>query len=217
MPRKRKTSTGVSLTFLESCGPCPGIKKFIEYFPNSIIKEIRMSDKLVGVLESKKAGTAQNGSTYTDVTIGTQKIKLWDTIKTKAGGIIGNPAKTQLDGCRIGDTVEAKVYTNQGGYKSINEICVQNAPGAAEAGEPVTGESNVSPDRFSGSTERQALVLIPAAYRFIAEFVGGNGIKPEDRMAYLEENKDRFIALAHWFAQAGMLFIEGEKHVVGEE
>lgn len=180
-----------------------------------------MSDKLVGVLESKKAGTAQNGSTYTDVTIGTQKIKLWDTIKTKSGGVISNPARTQLDGCRIGDTVEAKIYTNQGGYKSITEICVQNAPGAAEAGEPVyPGEAKVQTsiqDRFSGSVERQILSLLPVAWEFVAGFVGDNGVEPQDRLAYLEENKDRFVAVVHALVQSGLLFVEGQKAMVGED
>ena len=164
-----------------------------------------MGTKVVGELVSKSPG---NG--YTDVTIGTTVIRAWDT--TKRGNVsILNPVMKALEGCRIGDTVEADVFekagTKGGMFRNLNGITIQNSPGESDAGEPLP---NLYPDRASGSTEREYLAVVGPVYRMIGEVIGKKDLE------YLEQNKERIPPVAEWFIDRIMARLDELKAVVGE-
>jgi hypothetical protein len=174
----------------------------------SLIKEIRRMGKVVGELKEKKAGVG-----YTDVTVGTQKVRAWDTIKTRDGKIILNPVKEQLDGCRVGDTVEADIVSRDSGgrtYLNLAGIAIQSAPGA-QADAP--GEV-VYPDRTRNegqaasplhNIDRFYLAMAPAVYR------GVMGMFAATDFAWIEENHERISAVCNRVIEHAFDHMEGLK------
>ena len=173
--------------------------------------------KVNGELMGKTVGTARNGSPYTDVTIGTAKYKLWDTIK-RGGAVITNPAKTSLDGCRIGDMVEAEIATSQGGYTSISDIALQSRPNQTQA-EPAPGQV-VQPVGQSGhSWESFQMTHGPAVIQGLLAGLSGKDVDIEGNptgkvrdFSWLEEgNHERVAAMYGGLMDSLWLNFEGRR------
>jgi hypothetical protein len=177
----------------------PGVSKFVSKF-NATIKEVRM--KVTGEIESKKAGDG-----YVDVTVKGTKVRAWATVKGRDNVVRENPAYKQLEGCRVGNTVEAEIAektSNGVVYKNLAGIVLQNSPGDS-------GESEVvRPDRQSGSTERLYVALVPALYRMVGAMMN------KCELEYLSENHERISAIVHVMFEHALDHLSGLKNTVGE-
>jgi hypothetical protein len=172
-----------------------------------IIKEIRTMSKVVGELKSIKIG---NGKT--DLVVGETKIGAWHTIKTKTGAEIPNPALSQLEGCKVGDTVEAEVFVTKSGYTNLNGISIQTSPGhvpATSTGEP-SGVPVVIPFP-AGDFERFYCAVAPAVYNALGRIIG-----KQDSSVWVEENHERFSAVANAVIEHAYDHFVGLKHTLGQ-
>jgi hypothetical protein len=175
-----------------------------------IIKEIRTMSKIVGELESKKIG---NGKT--DIVVAGTKIGAWHTVKGGKMNGQPHPAIAQLEGCQVGMTVEAEVFDN-GQYKNLTSIVIQNSPGHVPA--PSTSSASdgmgvypVSVNGASGNFEKFYYALAPAVYNALGRIIG-----KQDSSVWVEENHERFSAVAKAVIEHAYDHFAGLKHTLGQ-
>ena len=129
--------------------------------------------KAIGILGEKKEG---NG--FTDVKIGDTRIRCWATIKPYGKAAVENPAINELNGVRVGNTVEADydVVEKYDEVKKVNKtyfnlvsICIRTDNPAPT--ETTTTAPTGKPEKksYGKSPEEQASILIQSTLRTWAD------------------------------------------------
>jgi hypothetical protein len=167
--------------------------------------------KVVGELKSIKIG---NGKT--DLVVGETKIGAWHTIKTKTGAEIPNPALAQLEGCKVGDTVEAEVFVTKSGYTNLNGISIQTKSDHVPA--HASSEPVGCPVGPGADFERLYLALAPTIYAGVFPFFLAQGKATEAAADYIEkENHARVVACADEILNNAVNHILTARHTADQQ
>ncbi|MCK9602344.1 MAG: hypothetical protein M0R06_25085 [Sphaerochaeta sp.] len=152
--------------------------------------------KVVGELKSKVRGTG-----CVDVTVEGTKVRCWETIKGRDGVVRANPVLAQLEGCRVGDIVEAEIVERQSNgrtFMNLGGISLQTKPEAVQSSAPVypVGQSDHTWETFQ-MTHGPAVIkgLIAGLSGKDVDLEGNPTGKVRD-FSWLEEgNGDRVVAM----------------------
>jgi hypothetical protein len=115
--------------------------------------------KVIGKLDEKTAKES-----FTDIKVGGVNIRVWNTIK-RGQDTITNPALEALNGCRIGEKVEAVYFEklfNGRAYANLLSIAIQSddVPDTP----PVSAPSrSFTPKAYGKSPEERMSILVQSA------------------------------------------------------
>jgi len=144
------------------------------------------------------------GDGFKDVTVGGKKIRAWETIKG-GDGVSGNPAFVELQGVKVGDTVEATYAEKQtatGTFANLLAIARQDREAGAQDNNPVAAPG-FKPRQQKSPDERREIIL-QTMFKIAGEISVPLFAKVAEGMTLeeLDSKKQDFIEVVAYFGDA---------------